>query len=356
MLKVSPRKGVIQFGNRGKLNSRYIGPFKILKWIGPVAYTLELSKELSNVHSTFHVSNLKKCISDESLIIPMKELRLDDKLNFMEEPVEIIDREVKQLRQSRIPIVKVRWNSKRGPEFMWEREDQIRANLQVLWVLKLDMSMAYHPGTIDKVKGTSKHTKDMLEPVTVLYINGLTPIRRTLYGSSHSEISSVSLLGRSWRCYQLTRRIIPYSGSFRISSCGVSCYVESILGKVSFVLESEESLTPVVDWRVECPTIEMAVPELHYLKKIYNEAHQALMAISSSRSSSSSDKEDSWETLRIAEISFASCVSDVSSLVWQIFGTHAFMFPLFPITLASFSNPKRCTIIRIYAYGLRSNA
>ncbi|GJY69436.1 reverse transcriptase domain-containing protein [Tanacetum coccineum] len=127
MLKVSPRKGVIRFGERGKLNPRYIGPFKILKRVGLVAYTLELPEELSNVHSTFYVSNLKKCLSDESLFIPMKELRLDDKLNFMEEPVEIMDREVKQLRQSRIPIVKVRWNSKRGPEFTWECEDQIRA-------------------------------------------------------------------------------------------------------------------------------------------------------------------------------------------------------------------------------------
>ncbi|GKE28384.1 putative reverse transcriptase domain-containing protein, partial [Tanacetum coccineum] len=113
MLKVSPRKGVIRFGKRGKLNPRYIGPFKILERIGPVAYKLELPKELSNVYSTFHISNLKKCLSDESLVIPMKELRLDDKLNFVEEPVEIMDREVKQLKQSRIPIIKVRWNSKR---------------------------------------------------------------------------------------------------------------------------------------------------------------------------------------------------------------------------------------------------
>ncbi|GJW78393.1 putative reverse transcriptase domain-containing protein [Tanacetum coccineum] len=109
------------------LNPRCIGPFKILERIVPVAYKLELHEELSNVHSTFHVSNLKKCLSNKSIVILMKELRLDDKLNFVEEPVEIMDREVKQLKQSRIPIVKVRWNSKRGPEFTWEREDQIRA-------------------------------------------------------------------------------------------------------------------------------------------------------------------------------------------------------------------------------------
>ncbi|GJS55703.1 putative reverse transcriptase domain-containing protein [Tanacetum coccineum] len=82
-----------------KLNPRYIRPFKILEWIGLVAYKLELPEELSNVHNTFHVSNLKKCLSDESLIIPMKELQLNDKLNFVEEPVEIMDREIKQLKE-----------------------------------------------------------------------------------------------------------------------------------------------------------------------------------------------------------------------------------------------------------------
>nr|GEZ20009.1 putative reverse transcriptase domain-containing protein [Tanacetum cinerariifolium] len=122
----APRKGVIRFGKRGKLNPRYIKPFKILEWIGPVAYKLELPEELSNVHNTFHGSNLKKCLSDESLVIPIKELQFNDKLNFVEDVVEIMDQEIRQLRQSRIPIVKVRWDSKRGPKFTWERKDEIR--------------------------------------------------------------------------------------------------------------------------------------------------------------------------------------------------------------------------------------
>ncbi|GJT04212.1 putative reverse transcriptase domain-containing protein [Tanacetum coccineum] len=126
MLKVSPWKGVIRFGKRGKLNPRYIGPFKIIAKVGTVAYRLELPEKLSRVHSTFHVSKLKKCMADEPLAIPLGEIQVDDKLNFIEEPVEIMDREVKHLKQSRIPIVKVRLNFKRGPEFTWEREDQMQ--------------------------------------------------------------------------------------------------------------------------------------------------------------------------------------------------------------------------------------
>nr|GEV37498.1 hypothetical protein [Tanacetum cinerariifolium] len=105
--EIVSRHGVTRFRKQGKFNPRYSGPFKILEQIGLVTYKLELLEELSNVHSTFYIFNLKKCFSDESFVIPMKELRLDNKLNFVEEPVEVMDREVKQLKQSRIPIVKV---------------------------------------------------------------------------------------------------------------------------------------------------------------------------------------------------------------------------------------------------------
>nr|GEY56599.1 putative reverse transcriptase domain-containing protein [Tanacetum cinerariifolium] len=118
--------GVIRFGKRGKLNPRYIGPFKISARVGTVAYRLELPEQLSRVHSTFYVSKLKKCMAKEPLAILLDEIQVDDKLNLIEEPAEIMDRKVKRLKQNRISIGKVRWNSRRGPEFTWEREDQMQ--------------------------------------------------------------------------------------------------------------------------------------------------------------------------------------------------------------------------------------
>nr|GFC24284.1 putative reverse transcriptase domain-containing protein [Tanacetum cinerariifolium] len=104
MLKVSPWKWVVRFGKRGKLNPRYVGPFKVLERVRDVSYKLDLPEEMSRVHNTFHVSNLKKCHADEPLAVLLDGLHFDDKLHFVEEPVEIVDREVKRLKRSRIPF------------------------------------------------------------------------------------------------------------------------------------------------------------------------------------------------------------------------------------------------------------
>ncbi|GJZ85536.1 putative reverse transcriptase domain-containing protein [Tanacetum coccineum] len=126
LLKVSPWKGVVRFGKKGKQAPRLVGPFEITKRIGPIAYRLRLLEELNGVHDTFHVSNLKKCLADPTLQIPLDEIWVDVKLNFVKEPLEILKKEFKKLKRSRIAIFKVRQNSKRGPEFTWEREDQMK--------------------------------------------------------------------------------------------------------------------------------------------------------------------------------------------------------------------------------------
>ncbi|GJW15135.1 putative reverse transcriptase domain-containing protein [Tanacetum coccineum] len=131
---VSPLKGMVRFLKKGKLAPRYVGPFEIIERVGPVAYRLRLPEELSSVHDTFHVSNLKKCLADANLHVPLDEIKIDKTLRFVEEPIEIIDREVKSLKRSKIPIVKFRWNSKRGPAFTWEREDHMKAKYPRLFV------------------------------------------------------------------------------------------------------------------------------------------------------------------------------------------------------------------------------
>ncbi|GKE24015.1 putative reverse transcriptase domain-containing protein, partial [Tanacetum coccineum] len=126
LLKVSPRKGVVRFRKKRKLAPRFVRPFEIIEKVGPVAYRLDFLEELNGVHDTFHVLNLKKCLADPTLKVPLDEIRVDAKLNFVEEPVEILEKEFKKSKRSRISVVKVRWNSKRGLEFTWEHEDQIK--------------------------------------------------------------------------------------------------------------------------------------------------------------------------------------------------------------------------------------
>ncbi|GJT63237.1 hypothetical protein Tco_1006770 [Tanacetum coccineum] len=108
LLKMSPLKGVVRFRKKGKLAPRFVGPFEIVEKVGSVSYRLDLLEELNRVHDMFHVSNLKKCLADPTLQVPLDEIRVDAKLNFVEEPVEILEREFKKLKRSRIAIVKVR--------------------------------------------------------------------------------------------------------------------------------------------------------------------------------------------------------------------------------------------------------
>ncbi|GJS81550.1 hypothetical protein Tco_0748091 [Tanacetum coccineum] len=121
MLEVSPWKGVVRFGKQGKLNPKDVGPFKVLARVGAIAYKLSCLESWAGFTIRF-----MKCYSDDLLVVPIDGLYIGAKLQFVEELVEIMDREVKRLKQSRIPIFKVRWNSRRGPEFTWEREDQFQ--------------------------------------------------------------------------------------------------------------------------------------------------------------------------------------------------------------------------------------
>nr|GFB02457.1 putative reverse transcriptase domain-containing protein [Tanacetum cinerariifolium] len=146
MLKVSPWKGVISFGKRSKLSLRFIGPFKVIERIGPVAYKLELTDKLRGIHNTLHVSNLKRCFVNNDVVIPLDKVQLDDKLHFVKEPVEIMGREVKRLKQSWIPIVKVRWNSRRGPEFTWEREEFFKSKYPHFFLKKTRDKARQAPG------------------------------------------------------------------------------------------------------------------------------------------------------------------------------------------------------------------
>ncbi|KAJ9536944.1 hypothetical protein OSB04_029677 [Centaurea solstitialis] len=133
LLKVSPWKGVIRFRKRGKLGPRYIGPFTVLARVGKVAYRLELPEVLGQIHDTFHVSQLRKCLADESAHISIDDIQVDEGLNYVERPVAVLDRKVKRLRNKEIGIVKVQWQHRKGSEWTWEPEAEMREHYPELF-------------------------------------------------------------------------------------------------------------------------------------------------------------------------------------------------------------------------------
>ncbi|KAA0054398.1 pol protein [Cucumis melo var. makuwa] len=126
-LKVAPMKGVLRFERRGKLSPCFVGPFEILERIGPVAYRSALPPSLSAVHDVFHVSMLRKYVTDPSHVVDYEPLEIDENLSSTEQPVEVLAKEVKMLRSREIPLVKVLWRNHKVEEATWEREDDMRA-------------------------------------------------------------------------------------------------------------------------------------------------------------------------------------------------------------------------------------
>ncbi|GJS53591.1 hypothetical protein Tco_0626953 [Tanacetum coccineum] len=229
LLKVTPWKGAVHFRKKGKLAPRYVGQFEILERIGLVAYRLRLPEELYSVHDTFHVSNLKKCLADANLHVPLDEIKVDKTLRFVkesveimdreirklkrrkivlvkvrwnskhgpelviplemakssfcviscvllgEEPVEIMDREIKKLKRRKIALVKVRWNSKRGPEFTWEHEDHMRIKSMIGSLMYLTAS---RPDIMFAVSACSRH---QVTPLTS-HLNAVKKIFKYLKG------------------------------------------------------------------------------------------------------------------------------------------------------------------------------
>ncbi|KAD5803480.1 hypothetical protein E3N88_14840 [Mikania micrantha] len=126
LLKVSPWKGVIRFRKRGKLSPRFIGHFRIIARVGKVAYRLDLPDELSGIHPTFHVSHLRKCLADDVAYVPLNDIEVDERLNYIEKPVAIVDTKEKQLRNKMVRLVKVQWKHRKGSEATWEIEDEMK--------------------------------------------------------------------------------------------------------------------------------------------------------------------------------------------------------------------------------------
>ena len=132
-LKVSPMKGIIRFGKKGKLAPRYVGPYQIVERIGSVAYKLDLPQEMSQVHPVFHISMLRKYVPDPSRIIQPQVVDVSEELTYEERPVQIVDTQIRQLRTKRIPMVKVLWRSQSVEECTWETEEDMRQKYPYLF-------------------------------------------------------------------------------------------------------------------------------------------------------------------------------------------------------------------------------
>ncbi|XP_024962082.1 uncharacterized protein LOC112502421 [Cynara cardunculus var. scolymus] len=133
MLKVSPWKGILRFGKKGKLSPRFVGPFKILECIGNQAYHLELPEELSGIHDVFHVSYLRKCLGKHEETVPLAEVKLDKRLRYVEKPEAILNERTVNLRNKIVDLVLVKWKHHRGPNWTWENKDEMKAKYPELF-------------------------------------------------------------------------------------------------------------------------------------------------------------------------------------------------------------------------------
>ena len=133
MLKVSPWKGIMRFGKKGKLSPRFVGPFKIIQRIGKQAYRLELPEDLAGIHDVFHVSYLRKCLSIYDETVPLSEEKLDNKLRYIEELEKIVNERTIELRNKEVELVLVKWKHHRGPNYTWENKNEIRTKYPPLF-------------------------------------------------------------------------------------------------------------------------------------------------------------------------------------------------------------------------------
>nr|GEU54905.1 putative reverse transcriptase domain-containing protein [Tanacetum cinerariifolium] len=170
LLKVSPWKGFVQFRRKGKLAPRYVGPFKIVECVGRVAYQLKLPQELSCIHDTFHVSNFKKCLAESDAQVPLEEIKIDENLHFVEEPIEIVERDVKKLKRRRIPLVKVHWNSRQGAEYTWEREDQFKTKYPHIFASTSSVVASSTLGTIVPLGGSTVRIRNFSNYASLLKV------------------------------------------------------------------------------------------------------------------------------------------------------------------------------------------